>query len=704
MKIKFKKIMSVIGAMFLVGSTVGIAAAVGSSFPTPFIKDNSIDTAFVYGTGSAASDLTAVNSINDYLKTFAKTTSDSSSKTSAGSDFSSAVSVSDEIELGSNSITDGSKLRTVLEDNKLSTLSDTYVNWDNGDGSDNYDVHEEILLTKEGSGDSGLKLVTNMNDLYDEDLKDYVVLQNDESLRYRLVFDDEVKFATDRSDADDLEVTILGKDYKITDFNGDFSSVTISSSNEVSKRVGESFTVGDVTLTVNDIYENSVEINGIMIKEFKTKTINGIEVYVDNIAYHSSIEGYTNKVVLNVGKDIKRTIDSGDEYLKGDDTWEWDLGKVGGKQYIGVRYALSNVDYDKDEMEENPISVGQSYIFPENYAALSFDSLTNVTYNDFELSFDNVHLYNNLVDLGSNNVAMLEGDKDDSITLKYGTTEVETNSVYFKYSADGVDVYFKDIDGDVNSDKKGRVQYTFTDELLNGTKIATLVVKDTELDVGLNKVNDTIVKLTLTNSDGVDISMPLNVKSNKFDHLGLTEEKSESEDIVNGINPIGNLDYDVMNNYGIIIKNPDHYADNDRVIISVPSEQVYATISIKGQGEEVISTNVTTSNETTVSFGSVIVKDSEIESVKDKNLVIVGGSCINTVAANILGGKACGSDFTLKTGVVQGKALIKSLVSPYNANKVAIVVAGYDAADTTRAANSIVSSGIDLSVGQTHTI
>jgi len=129
-----------------------------------------------------------------------------------------------------------------------------------------------------------------------------------------------------------------------------------------------------------------------------------------------------------------------------------------------------------------------------------------------------------------------------------------------------------------------------------------------------------------------------------------------------------------------------------------------------GQGMEV--TNVTTTNQTTnttitpevSSFGAVIVKDSEINKVKDKNLIIVGGSCINTEAAKILGGKACGQDFTLKTGIIAGKALVKSIVSPYNVNKVAVVVAGYNAADTTKATNNLISSNMDLSVGQEYTI
>ncbi len=83
----------------------------------------------------------------------------------------------------------------------------------------------------------------------------------------------------------------------------------------------------------------------------------------------------------------------------------------------------------------------------------------------------------------------------------------------------------------------------------------------------------------------------------------------------------------------------------------------------------------------------LVVKDSEISSVSGKNLVVVGGSCINTVAAKILGSTTpiCTSAFTEKTGVSAGQYIIKTVESPYNAEKVAMLVAGYEAADTVNA-------------------
>ena len=76
-----------------------------------------------------------------------------------------------------------------------------------------------------------------------------------------------------------------------------------------------------------------------------------------------------------------------------------------------------------------------------------------------------------------------------------------------------------------------------------------------------------------------------------------------------------------------------------------------------------------------------------MSSVSGKNLVVVGGSCINTAAAKILESNSplCGSAFTDSTGVGAGQYIIKTVTSPWANDKVAMLVAGYEAADTVNA-------------------
>ncbi|MEM4271119.1 MAG: hypothetical protein QXO70_03440, partial [Candidatus Pacearchaeota archaeon] len=99
--------------------------------------------------------------------------------------------------------------------------------------------------------------------------------------------------------------------------------------------------------------------------------------------------------------------------------------------------------------------------------------------------------------------------------------------------------------------------------------------------------------------------------------------------------------------------------------------------------------------------GVLVVKDSEASSVASKNLVVVGGSCVNTLAAQMLGSSVpmCGEEFTAKTGVGAGQALIKVAASPLNSEKIAMLIAGYEADDTSKAATYVVTSKPSTAVG-----
>jgi hypothetical protein len=78
-------------------------------------------------------------------------------------------------------------------------------------------------------------------------------------------------------------------------------------------------------------------------------------------------------------------------------------------------------------------------------------------------------------------------------------------------------------------------------------------------------------------------------------------------------------------------------------------------------------------------------------------LIIVGGSCINSAAASVLGGAYCGAAFTAKTGVGSGQFLIKSVSGAYTTGKIALVVAGYESADTVNAVQYLINKKPDTS-------
>lgn len=131
--------------------------------------------------------------------------------------------------------------------------------------------------------------------------------------------------------------------------------------------------------------------------------------------------------------------------------------------------------------------------------------------------------------------------------------------------------------------------------------------------------------------------------------------------------------------------------NQDSAKVEYHGGQVYANLFVASPDSIVSGGGTTTVGGSVSDLGNVLVKDNEISSVSTKNLIVVGGSCINSVAAKILGSDTplCGADFTAKAGVGANQALIKVITSPYAADKVAMLVAGYEAADTTKAAKYV---------------
>jgi len=117
-------------------------------------------------------------------------------------------------------------------------------------------------------------------------------------------------------------------------------------------------------------------------------------------------------------------------------------------------------------------------------------------------------------------------------------------------------------------------------------------------------------------------------------------------------------------------------------------------------------TSEITPGTTGVAGGQIaIVKDSEVSTVASKHLIVVGGSCVNTVAAKILNSDAplCGADFSTATKVGAGGYIIKTVdaaTAGGTAGKVAMLVAGYDAADTISAIKrAMIIDGVKTDVG-----
>ncbi len=149
--------------------------------------------------------------------------------------------------------------------------------------------------------------------------------------------------------------------------------------------------------------------------------------------------------------------------------------------------------------------------------------------------------------------------------------------------------------------------------------------------------------------------------------------------------------------WGTIVTIDGSDSDQKSATISYPDEQIYAQIYMAEESASITPGSTGSSS----SGGQVmIVTDSEVSTVASKNLLVVGGSCINTVAAKILGftSPTCGADFTAATEVGEGEYLIKVVTSPYSDDATAMLVAGYEKADTLNAIAK-AKEGVSTDIG-----
>jgi hypothetical protein len=199
-------------------------------------------------------------------------------------------------------------------------------------------------------------------------------------------------------------------------------------------------------------------------------------------------------------------------------------------------------------------------------------------------------------------------------------------------------------------------------------------------------------------AQGTKFNMTLSGQSDGDVEVSDTDTGRESfDDPANNDNSVSTVRSDLASEVWFM---GDSSSQRTAKIIYHGSES-FADVFLTASGATVESDNstVTSGGSTTVKeLGSVIVKDNEVASVAGKNLIVVGGSCVNTLAAQLLGGAGCGQSFEQKTGVGAGSFLIETFSR--SEGKVATLVAGYNAQDTVNAAKYLTTQSVDTMAGK----
>lgn len=150
--------------------------------------------------------------------------------------------------------------------------------------------------------------------------------------------------------------------------------------------------------------------------------------------------------------------------------------------------------------------------------------------------------------------------------------------------------------------------------------------------------------------------------------------------------------YVKLDQWGTLVTTDETDSDQYNMVLSYPEEQTSAMIYVDGLVEGSGSTTL----------GDVKVMDDELASsgMSGKNLIVVGGSCVNTAASTLLGGSTgCGASWTAATGAGSGEWVIQTFANPWASSKVATLVAGWEQGDTANAATYLKTQNPLTNVG-----
>ena len=190
---------------------------------------------------------------------------------------------------------------------------------------------------------------------------------------------------------------------------------------------------------------------------------------------------------------------------------------------------------------------------------------------------------------------------------------------------------------------------------------------DEVITVNITSVTGNEVDLNVQNTNGASTEAPI-----------LRMQSISDEDVRQGLSV-----------YGVFVEQTDSSDNNaEEAILEYPLFQRGVQVFV-----EIGDTVVTSGGE---GGAASIVNPIQVGTAKlasevkgresSQNMIVVGGPCINAVAAKLMGSDEplCGE----AAGISQGTAVIKLFES---GDKVALVVAGYSAEDTRRASNVLAS-------------
>lgn len=487
------------------------------------------------------------------------------------------------------------------------------------------------------------------------------------------------------------------------------------------------------TLTSATSTDGTVEVNEETIEDAEVNIVfsnTSDEVRINKISYWLFTDGVSgDEPYLSPGQGLREKLDEPEGMLadnwnlryeglsdpgtseikiksSGDDEYRLSFVNTQGVEYSNVRYLYTNAssvmtfgDDDDNLVFEQTLNgtdsadiLADCLIRKNDYFVVAHNGGTDTGVTRV-LRFDSVDTSNSLVQL-------TDVGTGGSINAQYTSLNRTVVGDTINVGGYSFDFVIWDQGAAITGKNRYRLCVDLSDSsTLTGTKNALVVTKGgawMDLSAGTNVS-------TYRQDVGAGVNMSITTDDNNFDeaptageetfYVILNSSSSQAEvnlDIpeISGIglsfnSPEDNDDVNMgMTNYGVMIKEINEDNDPNTLEINYPLAQLlpqaFVTFS-KTVTTEGGAGSITVERPQRIDIGSAVLA-SQVSDPTAANVISVGGSCINSVTAEIMGltYPACGTD----SGLSEGEGIVKLFES---GGKVAIVVAGWEAEDTTRA-------------------
>jgi hypothetical protein len=723
-----KKVVALGSGLTMIGATIMGATADLGAYPAPFVQDGVFNGAIVVGSAAATSDVLGAIDISASLQAAAKT--GVASGAAATTTVEGGVLLEDTNNqdfnwgdyLSASSLDDGD-FPALLADGVLS----------DDDGTD-YDYDQEIVVGNETLAYSLVDNDVYSDPVMYLDLD--AATNTDYILTFTLDFDsgDSVDWES-LDDSESIEmfgttwtidnIAAAGTDNLVL-YGSDVTQL-VSLNTPIDVEVDETSYTLDLVGANSDASpaEVHVSVNGEVksMSEGQTKTISGLKVYVQDV-FVSTVGGESASANLFIGSkelDLGNTFSSWSSIELDDETLDgvevYLTGSDTAVSQMGFRVTATDLENADTEEDYDWLAMGDSFVDPlfgfevkfvEAIPAFDASSRDYAKFkssnDDFEVTFTNhdgaettfspyaKHSNGANLTVGEDFVFAAQNSvaKDKLFILEEDSSSSEPKSIVFEFTGSDLsddEANFKNTgsgetftigSGDSLADTGVTVTIDADDVVNLSATSKTYVYSASGAWINFTTASNEATQTVTINEDGKAVNSD-EVAGDDYTVAISYDGTDEEVNIARPSSWDGGADDDKDGDYYYGVGEYGSYYvheadDSTSLELWFPSEDADYAVYLSGPGATTSTSGGAaatsyTVNELGVGIG---ILDTDAAALGSTPMIVVGGPCANTVAAELMGNQAdCAAGFE------DGKAVIK-----FYEDSSAILVAGYSAMDT----------------------